>query len=109
MLALSIREPWVGKILRGEKTIDLRTWKTRYRGPLLLCASARPVSDLSGRAVCVVDLVDVRTATDADSVAACHPISARHMAWVLANVRAVSPMLIKGRLGLFRVDIETLL
>jgi hypothetical protein len=40
MKALSIRHPWVDLILAGTKTIEIRTWATRYRGPLLLHASS---------------------------------------------------------------------
>ena len=34
MKALSIRQPWAELILQGRKTIELRTWKTSYRGLL---------------------------------------------------------------------------
>jgi hypothetical protein len=39
MKALSIRPPWAWAILHLGKTIENRTWKTRYRGPILLHAS----------------------------------------------------------------------
>ena len=37
--ALSIRQPYLGRILRGEKTEEYRSWRTTYRGPLILHAS----------------------------------------------------------------------
>jgi hypothetical protein len=37
--ALSIRQPWIDLILRGEKTIEVREWRFNHRGPILLHAS----------------------------------------------------------------------
>lgn len=37
--ALSIRQPWIDLILRGEKTIEVRDWEVTRRGPILLHAS----------------------------------------------------------------------
>jgi hypothetical protein len=36
--ALSILQPWASAIARGAKRIETRSWKTRYRGPLLIHA-----------------------------------------------------------------------
>ena len=38
-LALSIKQPWVDLILRGEKTIEVREWRIDVRGAFLLHAS----------------------------------------------------------------------
>lgn len=46
-LALSIRQPWVDLILRGLKTIEVREWPIRRRGPFFIHAS----SSLDWRAV----------------------------------------------------------
>ena len=32
--ALSIRQPWAELIISGKKSIEIRTWPSRYRGPL---------------------------------------------------------------------------
>ncbi len=39
MKALSFRQPWAELILQGRKTIDLRTWPTKYRGRIAIHAS----------------------------------------------------------------------
>src|SRR5690625_200028 len=39
MKALSIRQPWAWLIVNGYKDIENRTWKTDYRGKLLIHAS----------------------------------------------------------------------
>ena len=39
MKALTIKQPWASLIVHGIKDIENRTWKTDYRGPLLIHAS----------------------------------------------------------------------
>ncbi len=41
-IALSIRQPWAGLIVAGRKRIEVRTWPTHLRGPLLIHASKTP-------------------------------------------------------------------
>lgn len=38
-IALSVRQPWAWMIIHGHKRIENRTWKTYYRGPLLIHAA----------------------------------------------------------------------
>lgn len=40
MKAISIRQPWAWLIAQGYKDIENRSWATRYRGPVLIHASA---------------------------------------------------------------------
>ena len=40
MKALTIKQPWAGLIISGMKNIENRTWKTDYRGKLLIHASS---------------------------------------------------------------------
>uniref|UniRef100_A8GLP2 ASCH domain-containing protein n=1 Tax=Serratia proteamaculans (strain 568) TaxID=399741 RepID=A8GLP2_SERP5 len=37
--ALSVRQPWAWLIVNGHKPVENRTWRTNYRGPLLIHAS----------------------------------------------------------------------
>ena len=41
MKVIVIRQPWAWLIVNGIKDIENRSWRTRYRGPLLIQASAR--------------------------------------------------------------------
>ena len=45
--ALSIRQPWAHLILCGMKTIENRTWRTDYRGPLAIHAGTKSAADWS--------------------------------------------------------------
>src|ERR1700746_2671571 len=39
--ALTIRQPWAELILRGRKPYELRSWRTKYRGPLIIHAAMK--------------------------------------------------------------------
>ena len=45
-LALSIRQPWASLIMSGKKSIEVRSWSTRYRGRLIVHAG-RKADDLA--------------------------------------------------------------
>jgi hypothetical protein len=92
--ALATQQPWAALIAAGRKTIEVRSWKTHYRGPLVIVASSKrdvdsghgevpqPVSCL----MAIVDLVDVRPGRSSDTRAAfCNPTGL--FSWVLANPR----------------------
>ena len=122
--ALSFRQPWASLVLEGRKTLDLRTWSTKYRGPLAVYASLEVEKDAceeheidlseltTGALIGVVDLVDV-IPLDQAAYEACRD---EHLAgrrfkeglfgWVLENPRTIEPQAIKGRLNLFDVTIE---
>jgi hypothetical protein len=40
MKVIVVRQPWAWLIVNGFKDIENRSWRTRYRGPLLIQASA---------------------------------------------------------------------
>src|SRR5262249_5426607 len=69
--AITIRQPWAELIVRGEKDVENRSWRTRHRGPLLIHAGGRahrelfeehgvPDSAERGAIIGVVEVVDCR-------------------------------------------------
>jgi hypothetical protein len=38
LVALSVRQPWAALLVAGRKTVEVRTWPTRRRGPVLIHA-----------------------------------------------------------------------
>ncbi|MCA9418448.1 MAG: ASCH domain-containing protein [Candidatus Omnitrophica bacterium] len=41
MKAISIRQPFAHYIVTGDKKIEYRSWRTNYRGPILIHASLK--------------------------------------------------------------------
>lgn len=108
MKAISIKGHWAELINAGVKTIETRTWKTKYRGKLLLCCSKKPVGPLSGLAFAVCDLVDIRPMTDEDEKPAqfkkyYHSSGRLAYSWILENIKPITPFPVKGKLALFEV------
>lgn len=113
--ALSVQQPWAELIASGRKSIELRTWTTKYRGPLVIVASlkrsthadaARFDEDgLRGHAVALVELVDVRLATPDDAAASCvQELPVGTVSWVLARPVRTAPVAMRGKLGLFNCE-----
>ena len=42
VVAISVKQPWAALIVAGRKTIEVRRWLTRRRGPVLIHASKVP-------------------------------------------------------------------
>lgn len=121
MKCLSLKPPWHWAILEGHKQIENRTWRTNYRGPLLIHASktwdeqgARilnrngfhgPFPANFGMIVGIVDLIDV--------IDDLMPVASKWFTgpfgWILRNPRWLpKPILWRGMLGLFDVPDEVI-
>lgn len=107
MKAISLKQPWAHLICIGEKTIETRTWPTKYRGDILIVTSKKPkIQDLPvGVAVCIAKIVDCRPMTFADEAKACCEIYPGAYAWILENIRPIKPFPVKGQLGIYEVNI----
>ncbi len=105
-IALGIRQPWAELIVRGIKTVEVRTLDTRVRGTIYVYASKKLAEgsiaaeaadryDLDcaslprGMVVGSVELYDTARATSSDAEAACLPRDqlAGRYAWYLRNAR----------------------
>jgi len=127
MKALSIRQPWAELILQGRKTIELRTWQTHYRGPILIHAGGTleqegcdaydidPATLIRGALVGTVDVVGMVTFDHASFAA----MRDQHLdpgewpgdvhGWRLATPRRLpEPVPMRGRLGLFDLPDDVL-
>jgi hypothetical protein len=97
MMALSIRQPHASQIASGAKSVEYRTWSTRHRGDLLICASGsvpalRQHRGLPrGCALALVTLVDVVETEPG------------RFAWLLSNPRLVPSIPVRGRQRLWNV------
>lgn len=108
MKALSIHPYFAMAIAEGAKSIECRTWKTDYRGDLLIVATnKKEVGTIPGHALCVVTLKDVRPFTKKDlddAMMVKEDYQDGLFAWELTYNRLIKPIPLKGRLSLWNYD-----
>ena len=103
--ALSLKQPYANLIANGKKTIETRTWATKYRGDLLICASQSGAGEPKGVALCIVDLYGIRPMVEADESCACVEIYNRANAWLIRDLRILKrPFKVKGHLGIYKLE-----
>ena len=94
MKALSVRGDYIMDMIAGKKKIEYRTWKTNYRGPLLMCSTAKKVAGAApGYAICVVNLKSIQYVPFEDLYY-----------WNIELADVIKPIHVKGQLKLFNVD-----
>ncbi|HEY2510270.1 MAG TPA: ASCH domain-containing protein [Polyangiaceae bacterium] len=117
MRALTIRQPWATLIARGEKTVELRSWSTPHRGPLLVHAGVNVdrkelrdidlrTSDMpKGVLLCVVEVLDVVRATREHMRRAWDPEAdpSKWFAWEIRKLYSVERRPWSGKLGFMNV------
>lgn len=92
--ALSVRGDYIMDMIAGKKKIEYRTWKTNYRGPLLMCSTAKKVAGAApGYAICVVNLKSIQYV----------PLEGFYH-WNIELANVIKPIHVKGQLKLFNVD-----
>ena len=55
MKAITIKQPWASLIVEEIKDVENRTWRTNFRGRILIHAAAKPASikiEIEGQATC---------------------------------------------------------
>jgi hypothetical protein len=118
MKCLSVQQPWAWAIVHGPKRIENRTWKTNYRGPLLIHASKgrRRLGDYGsgepleadlvfGAIIGQVQLLDCVPIADVQD----QRFAEGPWCWVLGNARALpAPVPYTGCIYLFDVPAEAI-
>ena len=107
MKALSVYPEYCQLIHDEEKTIECRTWKTKYRGLMLICASKDLIPGyISGHSYFIADLTDVEPFNKSHLEAAkmSKMPDVQCYAWHLDNVQDIYPIPVRGKPGLFDVD-----
>ena len=125
MKVLSIREPWASLIINGYKEYEFRTWRTNYRGKILIHASKNLEKDnivrfkefdlvykpgfIIGEAE-LVDCIPVTTELENELIRKNELVYGASKgrsgyAWKVTNIRTINPIEVKGKLGLWNYDI----
>ena len=103
MKCISIKGDWAIKIFTGEKTIETRTWKTKHRGLILLHASQRPKSNISGKVFAIAILDSCVPMEKEHEENACVEVYDNAWAWILKGIVPIIPFPMKGQLGLYNI------
>ena len=105
MKALSIHPEYAMNIIKGLKKVEVRSWTTKYRGDMLICASAKQGKGLiSSHALGVVTLEDVvpmQRGHARDAMVSPYEDWRGYYAWILKNPRPIVPFPMKGKLSLW--------
>jgi len=119
---LSIRQPWIELILSGRKTIEVRSWPTKYRGELWLHAGKKVDTNAFARFNLSVENISLGAILGKCELIDCQEFNdltwvhwrTRHLndgafrnrsfAWFLSNPVRVIPQPMKGRLGLMSIQ-----
>ena len=120
-----MQQPFATWIAVGLKQIERRSWPSKHRGPLLICASRREDREAMnlaypdgaprgadnyplGVALAIVYMNDCRPMIEADEHAAAVPAKDGHWAWVFAPHPArVKPFHVTGYPGIFEVEVPS--
>ena len=125
MKALTIKEPWATLMIEGYKKYEFRSWKTNYRGKILIHAGMSTELDMlkrfedynlkcsKGAIIGEADIVDCILVDDkfntelrnVDPIVYGRSNHVETYAWKLENViRYEKPIYIKGKLGLWNYN-----
>lgn len=118
MKAIVVRQPWAWAVVAGIKSIENRTWKTAYRGPLAIVAGRSRAALKSGSLwlkqhgfqlpngfefgqwIGTVKLDDIKPYHPSLGLFASGPYC-----WMLSHPRILTPMPYRGQLGLFEMGL----
>lgn len=109
MKALSIHPYYAMAIALGEKTVEVRTWKTDYRGEIVICSTAKKVKGtIPSHALCTVKILDIVPLTKELAKQAMMDWKPEYKdwyyAWILDDNKLIEPQPVKGKLSLWEYD-----
>lgn len=108
MKALSVEAGYAMCLVTGLKTVECRSWDTKYRGDIMICSTAKKLhGTIPSHALGIVELVDIVPFTKKHLEAACmqpRDYSAGMYAWIVKNPRLIYPIPVKGKLSLWNFE-----
>jgi hypothetical protein len=125
MKVLTIKQPWAGLIIEGYKKYEFRSWKTNYRGKILIHAGLSKDKDVLSRFNeynleyvygAIIGEAEITDCIKVDEIfnkelRCINPLVYKESgyvekwAWKLENVKKYdNPIYIKGKLGLWNYE-----
>ncbi len=121
MKVLSIKQPYVELILSGKKTIELRTWNTKFRGEFLIHASKTPDNEAmkkfnyenlpTGKILGKITLTNIKNYEETNDFTLDQDKHKATSSWgkygfILTNPKRIQPIEINGKLGFWNYDLN---
>ena len=90
--AIILNEPYAQYVKEQKKTIETRMKAFKYRGDIIICCDKGKSkhSPNAGKALCIVEIYEVRKMQDKDATAACIENAPGRYAYLLRNWRYFS-------------------
>ena len=127
MKVITLKQPWASLVANGYKLYEFRSWKTKYRGDVIIhsCKGVYPIKEnimhlvnknelKYGYMICIATIVDCIYIDDKFSEKMkkeninnylCGDYTAGRYGWVLDNIRIIKePIKISGKLGLWNYE-----
>jgi len=130
MKVLSLREPFASLLMQNIKTVETRSWKTKYRGVLYIHASLGKVKKKDQRTLDLLKLLNNPSLKYGYIIAKCNLVNCIYMdknyvdkikldkteyqcgiyevgryAWILDNIEVLdNPISVKGKLGIWNYE-----
>jgi len=105
--AIAIQQPEVTRLAAREVSIDVKTWTTDYRGPILLVSATTPRIEPAGYAIALARLVDCRPMTKDDERRAGKAVYPGARAWLYEEVEPLRLFPVDVRSDVFDVPIPS--
>ncbi|MGI6589416.1 MAG: ASCH domain-containing protein [Candidatus Iainarchaeum sp.] len=117
---LSIKQPWAELIIKGQKTIELRTTQRNYRGELYIHSSKTPDNEamkqfryaqlLNGAIIGKVEFIDIKEYSNNNEF---NKDKDKHLSngelvkfgWIFKNPQRIKPVLTNGTLGIWEFEL----
>jgi hypothetical protein len=121
MKALSLKQPFAELVVDGRKKIELRNWKTKFRGEFFIHASKNPDKESMQRfgftnlplgfLVGKANLIDVKTYENEEEQEKDRELHLASSSWgkngfILENPMRIDPIPFKGQLNFFETGLE---
>jgi hypothetical protein len=121
MKALSLKQPYAELVVEGRKKIELRNWRTKFRGEFFIHASKNPDKESMKRfgftnlplgfLVGKANLIDVKTYENEEEHSKDKDLHLASSSWgnhgfILENPIKIEPISFKGKLNFFETNLD---
>ena len=111
MKVLTLKQPWATLVAEGIKKIEFRSWKTNYRGKILIHAGVGVDNEAMIQFKDLIDCVKLDEQMNKDIISqnniAYGTKYREGYAWILSDSKKIySDKILKGKLGIWDIELD---